>query len=157
LNELNQLLDALSTAKENMRKDIKARTTRASSLTPTVSTTTTNDSTTKNAKSIDDLIESLNNATEATKSTSKKKSSSTSGKHSSKKSTATKELEDLMESLSNFKLPSQPSSSLTRVHPRASSSLEQLSTKKTTPIPQQYPLCYSCQKPIVGQVLILKI
>jgi hypothetical protein len=35
--------------------------------------TTMNDSATKNAKSIDDLIESLNNPTETPKSSSKKK------------------------------------------------------------------------------------
>lgn len=104
-----------------------ARTARASSLTPTSSVPTMEESTTKNAKSIDDLIESLNNTTETPKSSSRKKyednsfhmrlvmfiflirSSSSSGKHSSKKSTATKELEDLMASLSNFKLPSQVS------------------------------------------------
>lgn len=86
---------------------------------------TMDESTTKNAKSIDDLIESLNNTTDTPKSSSRKKyegycfhmtlrmfiflirSSSSSGKHSSKKSTATKELEDLMASLSQFKLPSQ--------------------------------------------------
>jgi small-conductance mechanosensitive channel len=68
LNELNQLLDVLSKAKETM----KTRTTRAASLTPTTSTTTMDESITKNAKSIDDLIESLNNTTETPKSNSKK-------------------------------------------------------------------------------------
>lgn len=204
LNELNQLLEALSTAKETMKNEtqskfeenqlrnnqcgVLARTARASSLTPTTSIPTIDESSQKNAKSIDDLIESLNTVTETTKSSARKKydempiflneiqilfdrSSSASSKHSSKKSTATKELEDLMESLSNFNLPLQVRKSLykiynnfwifqrsssTRVPPRSSSSSEQISTTKTSPTPQQYPLCHSCQKPIIGQVLILK-
>ena len=50
-----------------------ARTVRASSLTPTTSMATMNETTAKNAKSIDDLIESLNSTTETPKSSSRKK------------------------------------------------------------------------------------
>ena len=50
-----------------------ARTIRASSLTPTSSMPVIGESTAKNAKSIDDLIESLNNTTETPKSSSRKK------------------------------------------------------------------------------------
>jgi hypothetical protein len=75
----------------------------------------------------------LNTVTETTKSSARKKydempiflneiqilfdrSSSASSKHSSKKSTATKELEDLMESLSNFNLPLQVRKSLYKIY-----------------------------------------
>ncbi len=93
-----------------------ARIPRASSLTPTTSIPAIDESsTTNNAKSIDDLIESLNSPTETTKSISRKKYFKNLNlfyikilfNRSSKKSTATKELEDLMESLSNFNLSSQ--------------------------------------------------
>lgn len=50
-----------------------ARTSRASSLTPTSPIPTMDESSSKNAKSIDDLIENLNNTTETTKSRSRKK------------------------------------------------------------------------------------
>lgn len=105
---------------------ISARTHRASSLTPSASTSNMNNPSTKNAKSIDDLIETLNHRSETPKSNSRKKferplvvsqqsrsyfswdrSSSSSAKSSSKKSSVTKELEDLMESLTNFKLPAE--------------------------------------------------
>ncbi len=95
---------------------------------------------------------------------------SLSSKHSSKKSSATKELEELMDSLSNFNLPPQvgsffghidhsdhfsiEQSSSTRVPPHSSSSAEQLSSKKSPPSSQQHPLCHSCQKPIIGQVFL---
>lgn len=69
---------------------------------------------------------------------------------SSKKSTVTKELEDLMESLSGFTPPSQSS---TRIPTRSPSSSEKQSTKKISPIPSQHPICHSCEKPIIGQVL----
>jgi molybdopterin synthase catalytic subunit len=103
---------------------VLVRTPRATSLTPSTSMSNTDSSTTKNARSIDDLIESLNQSSETPKKNSKKKygiikifrglvtqansyvpinRSST----STKKSTATKELEDLMESLTNFKLPAE--------------------------------------------------
>jgi len=97
--------------------DFLARIPRASSLTPTTSIPAIDESsTTNNAKSIDDLIESLNSPTETTKSISRKKYLKKNlnlfyikvlFNRSSKKSTATKELEDLMESLSNFNLSSQ--------------------------------------------------
>jgi hypothetical protein len=54
-------------------KSFKDQTPRASSLTPTTSIPNIDESSTKNAKSIDDLIESLSNTTETTKSSSKKK------------------------------------------------------------------------------------
>ncbi|CAF4328511.1 unnamed protein product, partial [Adineta steineri] len=150
LNELDQLLDALSKAKETIRKDTQNQISRTANSTPTKSISNIDDSSRKNAKSIDDLIETLNDTTETIKSNSKKKSSST--KHSSKKSPATKELEDLMESLSNFKLPPQTTSPSTHVPPCLSPSSEQLpSLKETSPVPQQYPLCHSCQQPIIVQ------
>ncbi|CAF1396917.1 unnamed protein product [Adineta steineri] len=152
LNELDQLLDALSKAKETIRKDTQNQISRTANSTPTKSISNIDDSSRKNAKSIDDLIETLNDTTETIKSNSKKKSSST--KHSSKKSPATKELEDLMESLSNFKLPPQTTSPSTHVPPCLSPSSEQLpSLKETSPVPQQYPLCHSCQQPIIGQII----
>jgi len=48
----------------------------------------------------------------------------------------------------------EQTSSSTRVPPLSSPSSEQLSLKKTSPIPQQYLLCHACQKPIIGQVFI---
>ena len=89
VNELNQLLDALGKAKETIKREkqrtswcqmrnlvtgfILARTHRASSLTPSPSTSNMNHPSTKNAKSIDDLIESLNQRSETPKSNPRKK------------------------------------------------------------------------------------
>ncbi|CAF1100205.1 unnamed protein product [Rotaria sordida] len=139
LNELNQLLETLSKAKETMRNETQTRTSRASSSTSTKLTPNIEDSSTRNIKSINDSIDSLNDSIETNRSSSRKKSLPSSSKYSSKKSTVTKELEDLMESLSNFKLPSQTSTV------RVLSDLP--------PSSQQYPICHSCQKPIIGQII----
>ncbi|UJR36144.1 hypothetical protein I4U23_028881 [Adineta vaga] len=147
VSELDQLLEALSKAKETMKREMQNQQTSRTASTPTQSVNDVDESSKKNTKSIDDLIESLNDTTETIKSNSRKKSSTT--KHSSKKSSATKELENLMESLSNFKL--SPQSSSTHVPPCLSPTSEQIPSKKISPIPQQYPACHSCQQPIIGQ------
>ncbi|CAF3882558.1 unnamed protein product [Rotaria magnacalcarata] len=150
LNELNQLLDALSKARETMKSDSQiVRTSHEPNSTPTKVIHITEDSSIKSTKSINDAIDTLNETTETIKSSSRKKSSSS--KNSSRKP-ATKELEDLMESLSSFKLPTQISST-SCLPSDLTSAVEQIPSLKTTSIPQQYPLCHSCQKPIVGQII----
>ena len=109
-----------------------APTSRSSSFTGSGKVGNQEETSSNNAQSIDALIDNLN--TEVTKHSSKQKYSnftrvlfpllddcsplhrsqtSSVSKHPPKRPTVTKELEDLMESLSNFKLPSQVCPSLT--------------------------------------------
>ncbi|CAF0973381.1 unnamed protein product [Didymodactylos carnosus] len=108
LNELNQLLETLNNVKQNIKQAVSpSRLTsndKSTSLDSILALSSQQQqSNTVRGVSIDDLIESIDIQSEISPTTKQKPTSS---KQKKSKSTVTKELEDLMASLSDFKISS---------------------------------------------------